>query len=144
MKNHRLLAVTLIAAAVLAGCGSLPANNSNLDQARSAYSDAQANSQVTSLAAGELKQASDSLDKANNAWSKGENSAMVDHLAYVAKQQVNIAQATARQKTAEMAVANARNLIFCEYIRDQYYKRCGLTKCDTLQKYSAIWLSKEG
>jgi outer membrane protein OmpA-like peptidoglycan-associated protein len=107
MKTNRNLAMTLIAVAVLAGCSSLPANNSLLDQARSDYNDAQGNSQVTSLAAGELKQAGDSLDQANNAWSKHEDNALVDHLAYVAKQQVAIAQATARQKTAEAAVANA-------------------------------------
>ena len=107
MKNNRFLPMTLIAVALLAGCSSLPANNSLLEQARSDYSNAQANPQVTSLAAGELKQASDSLDKANNAWSKREDNALVDHLAYVAKQQVAIAQATARQKTAELAVANA-------------------------------------
>lgn len=107
MKNHRLLPMTLIAVAVLAGCSSLPANNSLLDQARNDYSNAQASSQVANLAAGELKQASDSLDKANNAWSKGENTVLVDHLAYVAKQQVAIAQETARQKAAELAVANA-------------------------------------
>ena len=107
MKNHRFLSVALIAAAVLAGCSTLPANDSLLAQARNDYSDAQANSQVTSLAAGELKQASDSLDKANNASSKGERSVLVDHLAYVAKQQVAIAQETARQKAAELAVASA-------------------------------------
>jgi len=107
MKNHRFLSVALIAAAVLAGCSTLPANDSLLAQARNDYSNAQANPQVTSLAAGELKQASDSLDKANNASSKGERSALVDHLAYVAKQQVAIAQETARQKAAELAVASA-------------------------------------
>jgi len=107
MKNHRFVAMTLIAAAVLAGCSSMPANNSVLDQARNDYSNAQANPQVTSLAASELKQASDSLDKANHAWSKDGNSPLVDHLAYVAKQQVAIAQATASQKAAELAVANA-------------------------------------
>ena len=107
MKNHRFLSVALIAAAVLTGCSTLPANDSLLAQARNDYSNAQANPQVTSLAAGELKQASDSLDKANNASSKGERSALVDHLAYVAKQQVAIAQETARQKAAELAVASA-------------------------------------
>lgn len=107
MNNHRFLPMTLIAVAVLAGCSSLPANNSLLDQARNDYSNAQASPQVTSLAAGELKQASDSLDKANNAWTKRENSALVDHLAYVAKQQVAIAQETASEKAAQLAVANA-------------------------------------
>jgi outer membrane protein OmpA-like peptidoglycan-associated protein len=107
MKNFRILPLTLMVAAALAGCNTLPTSDSPLGQARTAYSNAQANPQVTSLAAGELKQASDSLDKANAASSKGESSATVDHLAYVAKQQVAVAQETASQKAAELAVANA-------------------------------------
>jgi outer membrane protein OmpA-like peptidoglycan-associated protein len=107
MKYHRYLAMSLIAAAVLAGCSSLPDNNSLLEQARSDYREAQANPQVTRLAAGELRQAGESLDRANHAWSKHEDHSRVDHLAYVAKQQVAIAQATANQKAAELAVANA-------------------------------------
>jgi outer membrane protein OmpA-like peptidoglycan-associated protein len=39
--------------------------------------------------------------------SKGEDTAKVDHLAYLASQKVSIAQETAKQKTAELAVANA-------------------------------------
>ena len=98
MKNNRILPLTLIVAAVLAGCSSMPANNSLLDEARHDYANAQANPTVTSLAAGELKQASTSLDKANNAWSKDEDKPVVDHLAYVAKQEVAIARHTADQK----------------------------------------------
>ncbi len=71
MKNLRFLPITLIAIAVLAGCSTLPASDSPLAQARDDYNNAQANPQVTSLAASELKQASDSLDKANRASSKG-------------------------------------------------------------------------
>ncbi|MDQ3027402.1 MAG: OmpA family protein [Pseudomonadota bacterium] len=107
MKNHRYLAMTLIAAAVMAGCSTLPESDSPLAQARRDYSDAQANPQVTSLAPMELRQASDSLDKANAASSKGDDRSRVDHLAYVAKQHVAIAQQTARQKAAELAVATA-------------------------------------
>ncbi len=107
MKNHRFLPMTLIAVAVLAGCSTLPSSDSLLAQARNDYNNAQANPQVTSLAASELRQASDSLDKANRASSKGEDRAVVDHLAYVAKQHVAIAQETARQKAAELAVASA-------------------------------------
>ena len=99
--------MSLIAVAVLAGCSTMPPNNSSLEQARIDYRNAEANPQVAGFAAGELKQASDSLDKANGAWSKGENAPVVDHPAYVAKQQVAIAQETARQKAAELAVANA-------------------------------------
>lgn len=107
MKNHRFMPLSLIAAAVMAGCSTLPASDSPLALARNDYGNAQANPQVTSLAPSELKQASDSLDKANKASSKGEDKAVVDHLAYVARQQVAIAQETATQKAAELAVASA-------------------------------------
>jgi len=106
MKNHRF-AMSLVAAAVLAACSTLPASDSPLAQARNDYSSAQADLQIASLAPNELRQAGDSLDKANRASSKGESSVVVDHLAYVTKQQVAIARETAGQKAAELAVANA-------------------------------------
>jgi outer membrane protein OmpA-like peptidoglycan-associated protein len=105
MKNHVLTA--LVAAVLAAGCAGTPDNDSPLAQARADYSAAQGNSQVTTLAPMELKQASDSLDRANTASSKGEDRSHVDHLAYVAKQHVAIARETARQKAAELAVANS-------------------------------------
>jgi outer membrane protein OmpA-like peptidoglycan-associated protein len=107
MKNQRFFPIAVLAAAVLAACGTVPTNDSPLAQARAEYSDAQANPQVASLAASELRQAGDSLDKANAASSKGEKSAHVDHLAYVTRQQVAIARQTAAQKAAEQDVANA-------------------------------------
>ena len=107
MKSNRFFPIAILAAAVLAACGSVPTNDSPLAQARAEYSDAQANPQVASLAASELRQAGDSLDKANAASSKGEKSAHVDHLAYVTRQQVAIARQTAAQKAAELDVANA-------------------------------------
>jgi outer membrane protein OmpA-like peptidoglycan-associated protein len=107
MKNHRYLPAALIAVAMLAGCSTMPASDSPLAMARNEYNEAQANPQVTSLAASELRQASDSLDKANKASDKGEDRALVDHLAYVTRQQVSIARETARQKAAEIAVADS-------------------------------------
>ena len=107
MKTKRFLSASIFAVAVMAGCTTVPANNANLDQARSDYRNAQASSQVTTLAAAELKTAGDTLDRANSALSRGDSNASVDHYAYVAKQQVAIAQETARQKAAELAVVNA-------------------------------------
>ena len=109
MKTPRILplTLTLVAAAVLAGCSSMPANNSLLDQARADYGNAQSSPQVTTLAASELSQAGNSLDKANAAFTKDESEAKVSHLAYVAKQEVAIARETADQKSSELAVANA-------------------------------------
>ena len=107
MNHYAIKPLALIVAAVLTGCSSMPDRNSMLEQARADYGNAQANPQVVQLAAGELRQAGDSLDKANTASIKGEKAATVDHLAYVAKQHVAIAQETARQKNAELVVANS-------------------------------------
>jgi len=81
--------------------------NSPLAEAHNSYNSARTNPQVTNLAAAELKQAGDTLNKADAASSKGESDTTVNHLAYIARQQVAIAQETAKQKTAELAVANA-------------------------------------
>lgn len=101
------LTVTLIGVLLLTACGSVPRGNSRLDEARNDYQNASANPQVTTFAAGELKQASASLDIANRAYAKDESTATVDHLAYVTKQHVGIAEQTAKQKAAERAVADA-------------------------------------
>lgn len=110
MNNFKRLTIAASAitlSTLLAACSSTPAMNPGLEVARSDYRNAQSNSQVASLAAGELKQAGDSLELANAASNRGDSVAIVDHLAYVAKQQVAIAQATANQKAAELAVTNS-------------------------------------
>ena len=107
MKNFRLPPVAALVAAVLAGCSTMPSSDSPLAYARTEYSAAQANPQIASLAPSELRQAGDSLDRANTASSKGEKDAVVDHLAYVTRQQVSIARETASQRAAELAVASA-------------------------------------
>lgn len=107
MKTLRTIPLTLIAAGVLAACSSMPARNDLLETARANYAEAQASSQVTTLAPSELRQAGDSLDKANGAWRDGDSTARVDHLAYLAKQQVAIAGETASRKAAELDVARA-------------------------------------
>lgn len=105
MKHYLFLPIALIV--TLAGCSSVPESNSLLDEARSDYRAAQSNPQVVNLAPGELKQASDAIDKANAASSQHKDKAMINHLAYMAKQRVAIAQAAARQNAAEATVAGA-------------------------------------
>ncbi|MFP5408176.1 MAG: OmpA family protein [Gammaproteobacteria bacterium] len=107
MKKDRYLPLSLIAAAMLAGCSTLPPQNTALEEARSIYSSARTNPQVTSLAPLELQKAGESLTKAEAALSKGEGDVTVNQLAYLTKQQVAIAQETARRKAAEQAVVNA-------------------------------------
>ena len=107
MKKNRYLPMTLIAVAILYGCSSVPKENTSLDEAHSSYNNARNNPQVTNLAPLELKAAGDTLDKADQALSKGQGDAQVNHLAYIASQQVAIAEETAKRKTAELAVTEA-------------------------------------
>ncbi len=107
MNKHRILPMTFIAAAILAGCSTLPASNPLLDQVRSDYRATQNDPQARDLASGEFKQAGDALNKANEAWSRHDQPADVNHLAYLAKQRVAIAQEAGKRKAAELAVANA-------------------------------------
>ncbi len=112
MKNNyqpnqrNYLATAVVAAIFLGACSTVPLNPT-LETARSDYQIAQANAQVTTLAASELKQAGESLERANNASTRGDSAATVDNLAYLAKQEVAIAVATAKRKAAELAVTNA-------------------------------------
>ena len=107
MKKNRYLPMTLIAVAILSGCSSVPKKNTSLEEAHSSYNSARNNPQVTNLAPLELKEAGDTLDQADQAMSKGQGDAQVNQLAYIASQQVAIAEETAKRKTAELAVTQA-------------------------------------
>ncbi len=112
MQNNRYFPMSLIAVAIVSGCSSMPQNPS-LTEAHNSYNSARTNPEVTNLAAVELKTAADFLNKADYALNEGDDDSTVDHLAYMAKQQVAIAEETAKRKTAESVVANAsakRNL----------------------------------
>ena len=107
MRNNYIAPAIMLAGAALAACSMQPEKNATLDDARSGYSAAQSNPDVTNFAAIELQQAGKALDEANAAQRKREDREVVDHLAYMAKQRVAIAQETAKLKAAESVVANA-------------------------------------
>jgi outer membrane protein OmpA-like peptidoglycan-associated protein len=107
MQKNRYFPLSLVAAAIFSGCSTLPPENTALMEARSSYNSARANAQVTNLAPIELQEAGETLNKADSALSKGESPAMVNQLAYLAKQKVAIAQETAKRKMAELDVANS-------------------------------------
>ena len=108
MNKNRYFPLALLTVALLSGCGSTPVKpNAALAEAHQNFDSAQSNPDITKLAALEMKQASDTLVKADEAASKKQGTATIDHLAYIANQQVSIAEATATRKTAEMAVTNA-------------------------------------
>lgn len=106
MKTNRYIPVVLVAAAALSGCGTAPKNVS-LDEAHAIYSSARNNPEITELAAVELKRAGDTLNRADKAVSTGESTDEIDNLAYIAKQQVAIAEQTAKRKSAEQEVTEA-------------------------------------
>ncbi|MFO7592998.1 MAG: OmpA family protein [Pseudomonadota bacterium] len=103
MKTKHLFPLFVIPIAIMTGCASVPQNTS-LDEAHTIYNSARNDPQVTSLAAVELKQAGDTLKQADTALSEGESTDEVDSLAYIAKQQVAIAEQTAKRKTAEQVI----------------------------------------
>jgi outer membrane protein OmpA-like peptidoglycan-associated protein len=131
MQKNRYLPMTLLAVAIFSGCSSMP-QNSSLTEAHSSYDSARNNPQVTNLAAVELKQAGDSLNKADYALNKGESADTVNQLAYIAKQQVEIAQETAKRKTAELAVTNASAK------RDQVRLEARTAEADAAKQQMAI------
>ncbi|WP_445369615.1 OmpA family protein [Methylomonas sp. BW4-1] len=105
MQTFRVIPMTLIAAAIVSGCSTVP--NAALINAHNSYNNARISSQVGTLAELEMKQADDTLKKADRAYAEDDEDESVNHLAYVATQQVAIAQATANRKIAESAVNQA-------------------------------------
>jgi outer membrane protein OmpA-like peptidoglycan-associated protein len=107
MKNQYLVSISFAAIAALAACSSVSPEKSPLELARSDYVAAQNNPQIVALAPVELKDAGDALQKANMALARSESPDTIDHLAYLTRQKVVIAEETTRQKSAEQRVADA-------------------------------------
>jgi outer membrane protein OmpA-like peptidoglycan-associated protein len=105
MKTQHLYISSLVIA-IFSGCASQPINQS-LAEAHSSYNTALSNPQITNLAALELKDAGDTLKQADTQFDKKADPAVVNQLAYIAYQQVRVAQETAFRKTDELTVTNA-------------------------------------
>lgn len=104
MQIIKYFPLSLIAAALLAGCGTVP--NSSFNAAQSSYNSARANPMVTKLAPLELQDAGQTLNKAEVALTKDDQE-QVNQLSYIAQQKVAIAEEIAKRKQAEMEIANA-------------------------------------
>lgn len=105
MKTRILVVATLTAA--LAACSSVPERNSALDQARERHASAQADQQISALAADELRTAGQSLREAEKAMTDGSPITTVDHLAYMASQRVVIAELTASARASQAITSGA-------------------------------------
>ncbi len=106
MHINRFNSLALLMLAMLSGCSS-PPQNASLAAAHSSYNSARSNPAVGNQAELELKEAGDSLAKADKVLNDDGSEADVNHLAYLAQQQVGIAEQTASRKTAETAVSMA-------------------------------------
>jgi outer membrane protein OmpA-like peptidoglycan-associated protein len=131
MTILRTFAFSLLAAAALAACSTMPAPNAMLDQAHQDYQQAVDTPQTAELAPVQLQQAGDTLAQADAAARSHAATAQIDHLAYLARQRVAIAQTSAQQKRAESAVREG------EANRDQARLVARTSEADTAKR-SAI------
>ena len=96
--------------AALGGCALAPVQqNAGLDEARTLYREAAADSQVRSRAPMELAAAERALAQAERTWRDKGSSSLVAHQAYLAAQRARLALATGQYRAAEAKTATSRN-----------------------------------
>lgn len=103
MNRHLPCLVLAALALVLPGCVSYPTQNLRLAEARQVH--ARLPTEVAQLAPVEARRATEALERAGEALSDREDPALVDHLAYIARQRAAIAEQVARRVAAERAIA---------------------------------------
>ena len=101
----RRLSLLIAVTAIAAGCAFVPKANLRLEEARAAYRQAQADPLVVELAGNELRAAGEAHDRAIAASNSLDDPAVVDHLAYLAKQRAAISRATAQLIAAQRGLA---------------------------------------
>lgn len=106
IKTTRIYAVATLAA-LLAACNTMPDRNNALEHARTHLQSAQNDPQLATLAADELKRATEALARADQARAKGASITDIDQLSYIADERVTIAQETAASRAAQATVAGA-------------------------------------
>jgi uncharacterized protein DUF4398 len=94
MRRAGLRALPL-AAALAASCALAPRHFAHLEEARAAAEEAAADPMVTCYARVELRQARETLEQAIAARDTLQDPAVVEHLAYLARQRVAIAREAA-------------------------------------------------
>ena len=100
---------TILAAAVVAACSTLPPETEQrLEGARAAYRAAAADAQVQQYAQAELQRAAGALQDAERMAGEGEDAQLVEHNAYLAQQRARTAIETGQARGAQGGVAAAR------------------------------------
>jgi hypothetical protein len=82
----------------LGGCAFVPQKNLRLEEARLDYAEAMATPAVVKFAPAELRLAAEALERASAARDTLDDPAVVDHLAYLAKQRLAIGREAALQR----------------------------------------------
>lgn len=111
-----LLGVSVLSI-LISGCSPVVRENAMLEQARSAFAEAQSNPDVQKNASLELQKAKADLEQANQALQEGAEAQKVEHFAYLAKQRTAIAREVSNVKLAEQALDAAsaeRNAVLLE------------------------------
>lgn len=100
------MAVVSVALA-MGGCASTPEAPNALAKAREAFQTARNNPNVPRFAAAELNQAGRALDHVEQLWTQSGDGAVIEHNAYLAKQQARIATETAIARAARAEIEQA-------------------------------------
>lgn len=105
--TRKLTLLASTAAAILAACATTPPSNAYLDEAHRAYQQASSNSEVARYAQAELTQTREALVRADAAWNDRRDEEETAHLAYLARQDAQIAVNRAAKRAADERVENA-------------------------------------
>ena len=97
----------LLILAMLTACSTAPKSTTMLERTRQQYQMAQNDPRIVKLAPLEMRQADDAMVLANNAAHNNQSNEEIDQFAYIASKKIDIANETARQKSAENRIANA-------------------------------------
>ena len=103
----KLLLGGSVVSLLLFGCSPAVRENALLEQARSAFAEAQSDPDVQKNAPLELQKAKVDLDKSEKLLKGGAETPEVEHFAYLAKQRTAIAREATNVKLAEQALAAA-------------------------------------
>jgi hypothetical protein len=101
MRIARVAGCAVALAVATAGCTLAPKANVRIDEAVGTNALLRSDAGVATLAPVEARRADEALERAVAAWESREDPALVDHLAYVARQRARIALETARRVAAE-------------------------------------------
>lgn len=94
MPRHatRCLLIAAALAVSASGCVLVPQGNARLEEARAAHAGMRADPQVAAIASDDARRADEAMQRALEAWNTLQDPALVDHLAYMAKQRAVIAR----------------------------------------------------